>query len=164
MKVYKGTEDSQNFALWYNGEVESPLWMRGYLNDLEAGRYGYGIASSVDFFVHPEEVTQWREMLWTGTGWGWQVSDAVQVNCPSNGAISRTRADDVFYDYEDDVTFDNEITDSEIMSNTEQPQLRMSNREPLNPKQIGRDRQRLPQAQVAPLNDLSWTELLEINN
>jgi len=63
--------------------------MRGYLNDLETGRYGYGIASSVDFFINPHSVTKWREMLWTGTGWGWEVSDKVAIDCMKAGTTAR---------------------------------------------------------------------------
>jgi len=153
MKVYKGQGTSINFALWYNGHIESPLWMRGYLNDLEAGRYGYGIASSVDFFVHPDAVTQWREMLWTGTGWGWEVSPNVQIKCSSRSQTSRSSTKFEHYDYEDEF-MSGDIVDDEDQD--DKPRLRMSNANKVLPE--------LPPKHLTaiPFNITEW-ELLEDN-
>ena len=72
---------------------------------MEEGRYGFGIASSVDFHIEPEHVLQWREMLWTGQGWGWDTFDTFKISCTESSTRARTDEEIIedydYYQYDD---------------------------------------------------------------
>jgi len=77
--LFIGAEpENREFGLWYKEDTYGPDWVRGSLQDLTDGWFGYGYQMSNAYETCPELVKEWAEML--GGTWN-NHSEKVRVVC-----------------------------------------------------------------------------------
>ena len=59
------------YGIWYDGENDSPDWIRGLLKRLPEKRYTKGLQASDSYAECPDQVIEWKEYIdrtWTSLG------------------------------------------------------------------------------------------------